>query len=119
MGSHVRSPATVLALLFVWGCASPPRGAPTELGHGYRREGHPTFSPQEQKAVTTARHAIEQDCGKRIDAYYRVKQTPDGYVLLVLTVHRYEHKQPMFTIGSDWDVSLKQDGTVTHIFQGY
>lgn len=125
---------SLLVMLTLCGCMTPPTGAPAEMddgfrreGHsgapaeiddGFRREGHSLFSPQEQKAVTAARQGIEQACGRRIDAYYRVRHTSDGYSVLALEIHRYEGNQPRFRVGSDWGVDLKEDGTVKCILRG-
>ena len=67
--------------------------------------------------VATRRH-LEQSCGRRVDAYYRVRHTTDGYAVLVFEVYRYVRKQPHFTTGRDWGVDLNEDGTVTHVIQG-
>ena len=104
-----------LALLIICGCSTPPSGAPTELDEGFRREGHPALSAEERKAVAVAKRRIEQTCGRKIDAYYRVERTTDGYLVSASEVHRYEKKQPKFTIGRDWFVDVKDDGTVTRI----
>jgi hypothetical protein len=97
-----------LSVLILCGCKTPPAGAPKELGDGLRREGHSAFTPEEQATV-------EQFCHRRIDAYYRVTHAGDEYRVLVLEVHRYVGKEPMFTIGRDWGVILNNNGTVTHV----
>jgi hypothetical protein len=106
-------------LLVVCGCSTPPAGAPSELKDGFRREGHPAFSPQEQKIVAAARHRIEETCGRRIDAYYRVRHTPQGYSVLALEVYGYDRNQPGFGPGRSWDVDLQEDGTVISVFRGH
>ena len=106
---------TSLVLLILCGCHTPPTGAPTDLGDGFRREGHPAFTPKEQAVVVATREAIEKSCRRRIDAYYRVRHTWEAYSVLVFEVYRYVRRKPTFTIGRDWGVDLKEDGTVTRV----
>jgi hypothetical protein len=108
----------LLVLVCLCGCATPPAGAPTDLGDGFRRENHPAFTAKEQAIATAARRCVEQRCGKKIDAYYRVRHTESGYSVLVFEVGRYVGKEPRFPQNRDWAVQLKEDGTVTDVFQG-
>lgn len=107
-----------MVLLLFCGCSTPPAGAPSDLGDGFRREHHPAFTPQEQVILTATRRHLEQSYGRRVDAYYRVSHASDGYSVLVLEVYRYVEKQPQFRVGGDWLVSLGEDGTVAQVIRG-
>jgi len=112
--------ACVLALLVVvasCGCSTPPSGAPTDVGDGFRRENHPAFTAREQAIASAARRYIEQVSGKRLDAYYRVRHIEDGYSVLVFPVSRYVHNQPMFGLHRDWIVRFSEDGTVIKVLR--
>jgi hypothetical protein len=69
--------------------------------------------------VSAARRCVEQCTRKRVDAYYRVKHTAEGYWVSVLVVYRYEKSQPKVRIGGDWLVSLADDGTVKEALPGH
>jgi hypothetical protein len=108
----------LLILTGLCGCSTPPRGAPTDVDGGFRRENAPAFTPQERAAVCTTRHYLEQHAGRRIDAYYRVRPTEGGYRILVFEVSRYEKGQPRFRSG-DWGVTVGEDGIVKECVRGY
>ncbi len=114
---YVKAPTTVITLLLLCGCHTPPRGAPADLGEGFRREGHPAFTPQEQAVVMAALRGVEQSCGRRLDAYFSVRPTAEGFSVHVLEVHRYEGKQPRFTMNRDWFVNVTADSRVISIWK--
>ena len=105
-----------VVLLGLWGCTTPPAGAPTDLGGGFRRENHPAFTATEQTMATAARRCLEERRGKKIDAYYRVRLTEGGYCVLVFEVYRYVGKEPRFTLNRDWAVDLREDGTIISVW---
>ncbi|MEI7733133.1 MAG: hypothetical protein WCO56_26410 [Verrucomicrobiota bacterium] len=109
---------TCLILLLLCGCSTPPAGAPTDLGDGFRRDHHPAFTIEEQQIITAARQYLEQSYGKRMDAYYRVWHEPEGYVVMALEVYQYDKKKPRFRVGSDFRVILRKDGTVSKVIPG-
>ena len=114
MGRMNARSISILFLLILCGCRTPP----AELEGDFRREGHPAFTTEEQKIVVAARRHVEQLCHKRIDAYYRVRHTAEGYSVTVFEVGRYVHKQPRSrAVGGIWGVDLKEDGTVTGVLQ--
>jgi hypothetical protein len=86
--------------MVVSGCATAPAGSPAELEGGFRREGNPAFTQREQAAIAAARQRVEQHRCRPVDAYYRVQRRSDSLSVCVMVVHRYEQKQPMFTIGA-------------------
>lgn len=110
--------AVVVMLALLTGCRAPPAGAPRDLGQGYRREGHPAFTSQEEAAITAARRCLEQSQRRSIDAYYCVRHEGNGYAVFVLSVYRYEGSLPKFTIGRDWTVELGEDLRVKRVIQG-
>jgi len=109
----------LVIMVALCGCTSPPAGAPTDLGDGFRRDNHPAFTPKEKAIVSAVRRHLEQLRGKRIDAYYRVRQTDQGYSVLVFEVHRYAGKEPKFTLNRDWGVDVKEDGTIIEVRPSY
>jgi hypothetical protein len=115
---NARTTLGLLALISLCGCRTPPKGAPTDLGYGFRREGHPAFTSAEQRIVLATRQQLEQFRGRRIDAYYRVSHQASRYTVLALEVFHYRNKQPTFRVGGDWFVDVNEDGTVTHVQKG-
>ena len=119
--SLVKMKLSVLALTVLTGfcgCSTPPRGAPTEVDGGFRRENAPTFTLQERAAVSTVHQYLEKHAGRRIDAYYRVRPAEGGYRILVLEVSGYEKSQPRFRSG-DWGVTVGDDWKVKESVRGY
>ena len=106
-------------MLSLCGCRTPPTGAPTDIGEGFRRENHPAFTPEEQAAARAAHSYLERTYGKKFDAYYRVKHTDNGWDVVAFEVYGYKGKQPRFRIASDYMLSLTEDGVVKTSFQGH
>ena len=110
---------TGLLLAMLCGCGSPRSKAPAELEQGFiRRDNHPAFTPQEQAAVTTARCRLEESFGKPMDAYYHVRQTSEGYDVIVFVVGRYDGTRPVFRPSRMRIVTVANDGTVTRVSGG-
>ena len=121
---------SLLLLLLLCGCslrpstarvssgAQVPPGAPAVVFTDCRREQDPIFSQRERHIVTSTRRYLEQLDKKPVDAYYRVKRTPDQYEVFVIYVAGHTDGQPRFTPGAHCTVLLRDDGTVIRVLPG-
>jgi hypothetical protein len=114
----------LLCLLALCGCSSQsstartPSGAPAVVFTDCRREQDSTFSQRERDIIASARRHLEQSDKRPIDAYYRVKHTPDGFEVFVIYVTGYTGNQPAFMPGGHCTVLLREDGSVIRVLGG-
>ena len=77
------------------------------------------FSPREREVVSAARSYLEKRFQKSVDGYYTVKDTEDGYSVIVWFAIRYEHGRPVFGPSAHGIVVLHKDLSVADYLPGY
>jgi hypothetical protein len=111
-------------LVMVNGCSSSiqtvhvPANTPIALSTSLRRESHPGFTAQEQAMIASARHYLEHQWHRQVDAYYSVEKTSEGFEVFVNQVADYEGSKPMFAPGSGSIVYLDDRGKFIRYFPG-
>ena len=78
----------------------------------------PRFSREEQRMLAIAQTYLEKVQQERIDARYRVEQTPEGYEVSVMFVSGYLNGSPLFSPGGHCAIILRSDGSVVRYIPG-
>jgi len=104
--------ASIFALVALCGCRSP-------NSFDEWRSDDKRFTPQEREVVLAARSYMEKRFHTAIDGFYRVREEPEGYSVVVWVPVCYEHGQPQFAPGSSAIVELNRNLTVEKYLQGY
>ena len=103
----------LLACILLAGCGQADSQAELEHPAGSR-----FFSKPESRAVAVAKAQLERQDGKRIDARYKVTETPEGYSVHVSYVTGYQEAKPIFGAGAHCTVLISTQWTVIRILPG-
>lgn len=91
---------------------------PTVVLGGLRRERDTAFSPQARRAIAAARHYLEEQRRRAVDAYYRVTHVSGHHEVYVQFVSGYHFGMPEFTPGNHCTVLVAEDGAVIRVLPG-
>ena len=120
----MRDTVAILLLVLGSGCTSPqttsraPSGAPTVILVDHRREDDPRFSADERALISRAKHFLERRSHTKLDAYYKVERTADGYEVYIERISGYEGSQPLSAPGSGSIIELRNDGSFIRYLPG-